>query len=106
MKRSDLANIMAMAWRFFHITGESFAECLKKAWSNFKLIRKMKQGIVKFYFRKVDGSVREAWGTLKEGSIPRTASEDKRTKNDTVQVYFDTECQEYRCFKKLNLITD
>lgn len=105
MRRSDLANIMAMAWRFFKITGEIFSECLKKAWANFKLVRKMGQGVVKFYFQKVDGSIREAYGTLKKGLMPEIKGEDKRAKNDTVQVYFDTEKQEYRCFKKLNLVT-
>ena len=68
-----------------------------------KLKVAMKQRIVKFYFKKVDGSVREAYGTLKENLIPATSG-DSRKKNDTVQVYFDTERQEYRCYKKANLL--
>ena len=64
----------------------------------------MRTGIVKFYFRKVDGTMREAYGTLSEKFIPKTNHEDNRKKNDTVQVYFDTEVQDWRCFKKLNLI--
>lgn len=104
MKTQDLSQIMRMAWRFFKITGEAFAECLKKAWANYKLVERMRKGIVKFYFQKIDGSQREAWGTLNEKLIPPTSGDDKRKKNDTVQVYFDTEVQEYRCFKRLNLI--
>lgn len=104
MKTQDLSTIMRMAWRFFRITGAAFAECLKKAWANYKLVQKMHKGIVKFYFQKVDGSTREAWGTLDEKLIPPAKGDDHRKKNDTVQVYFDTEVQEYRCFKKLNLI--
>lgn len=102
MKTTDLSTIMRNAWRFFHITGLAFSECLKKAWANFKLVSKMKTGIVKFYYQKVDGSIREAWGTLKSDMLPATKGERKN--NDTVQVYFDTEVNEYRCFKKLNLV--
>ncbi|MDR2936132.1 MAG: SH3 beta-barrel fold-containing protein [Rikenellaceae bacterium] len=103
MKTTDLRNIMAMAWRFFKTTGQSFSECLKIAWANFKLVAAMRTRIVKFYFRKVDGSIREAWGTLHPDLIPETKGDDRK-KNDTVQVYYDTERQEYRCFKKLNLV--
>lgn len=103
MKTQDLSSIMRMAWRFFKITGQSFADCLRLAWANFKLVMRMRVGIVKFYFCKVDGSVREAYGTLCEKIIPPTGA-DQRKRNDTVQVYYDTERNEYRCFKKLNLI--
>ena len=41
---------------------------------------------------------------LKSGLIPEMQG-DTRKRNDTVQVYFDTEKQEFRCFKKLNLET-
>lgn len=104
MKTQDLSTIMQMAWRFFRITGQAFDDCLRKAWANYKLVVRMRKGIVKFYFQKVDGSVREAYGTLSEALTPKVDGDDKRKKNDTTQVYFDTECQEWRCFKKLNLI--
>lgn len=104
MKTTNLSQIMSAAWRFFRISGLSFSECLRKAWSNFKLVQKMKTGIVKFYFQKVDGSIREAYGTLSDKLTPKVENENKRSRNDTVQVYFDTEVQDWRCFKKLNLI--
>ena len=103
MKTNNLNNIMQAAWRFFRITGESFSECLKRAWTNFKLVTAMRTRIVKFYFQKVDGSIREAYGTLRADMIPATTGDDRK-RNDTVQTYFDTERQEYRCFKKLNLV--
>ena len=62
----------------------------------------MRNRIVKFYFKKVDGSIREAYGKLKSDLIPATG--DDRKRNDTVQTYFDTERQQYRCFKRLNLV--
>lgn len=101
--KKQLKEVMLMAWTFVKRNGFSMSDSLKCAWANIKLKAAMKQRIVKFYFKKVDGSVREAYGTLKENLIPATSG-DNRKKNDTVQVYFDTERQEYRCFKKANLL--
>lgn len=103
MKRNVLHEIMSLAWQLVKRNGFSMSEAMKCAWANMKLKTAMKQRIVKFYFKKVDGSVREAYGTLKENLIPATSGESRK-KNDTVQVYFDTERQEYRCFKKANLL--
>jgi hypothetical protein len=103
MKTTDLRGIMSMAWRFFRITGQTFADCLRQAWVNFKLVAAMRARIVRFYFRKVDGAIREAWGTLRSDLIPPTVGDDRK-RNDTVQAYFDTERGEYRCFKRLNLV--
>ena len=103
MTRTDLSNIMTEAHRFIKIAGISISEALKKAWANFKLKLQMTKGVVKFYYQKVDGSIREAYGSLSDKIIPATAGTDNRKRNDTVQTYFDTEKQEWRCFKKLNL---
>ena len=82
--------------------GYTMAEALKCAWVNIKLRIALNQRICKFYFQKVDGSLREAYGTLKSELVPETKGEKKT--NDTCQVYYDTEKQEWRCFKKANLI--
>lgn len=79
-------------------------EALRCAWANMKLKAEMRRRIVKFYFQKVDGSAREAFGTLNDALMPPAHDADGRKKNDTVQVYFDTERGAYRCFKKANLI--
>lgn len=100
MKTLTLRQIMTLAWQFVKRNGFTMSEALKKAWANFKLKEAMKKGIVKFYFQKVDGTLREAYGTLL--NVPKT-SQSNRKSNPTVQVYFDTEKQEYRCFKKANL---
>ncbi len=62
MKTTDLRNIMRLAWQFFKQTGIEFSECLKKAWANFKLKKQMQTKIVRFYFQKVNGEIREACG--------------------------------------------
>ena len=103
MKTNDLSALMKLAHQFIRTTGKSMSEALKIAWANFKLRRSMSNGIVRFYFRKVDGTIREAWGTLSEKIIPASTNSDRK-KNDTVQTYFDAERQEWRCFKKLNLV--
>lgn len=95
--------IMQQAWQFVKRNGFSMSEALKVAWRNIKVKMMMKKRIVKFYFLKVDGSIREAYGTLKENLIPTTVGSDRK-RNDTVQTYFDTEKGEWRCFKKANLM--
>jgi hypothetical protein len=101
MKRRDLSQIMTTAWQFYRVTRLHFSWCLRHAWKNFKLVERMRREVVKFYFTKVNGYTREAWGTLREDIVLPTKG--NRRKNDTVQVYFDTEKMAYRCFKKLNL---
>lgn len=104
MKKSDLRAIMQMAWQFVKRNGFTMSEALRAAWLNFKLKVRMAVAIVKFYFQKVDGSIREAYGTLNPAIMPVTSGSDNRRKNDTVQTYFDTERAEFRCFKKANLL--
>lgn len=103
-KRNQLREIMHLAWQMVRKNGYSMSHALKCAWLNMKLKAAMKQRIVKFYFQKVDGSIREAYGTLKETLLPPTNGTGSRKRNDTVQVYYDTEKNEYRCFKVANLI--
>lgn len=101
--KNQLRNIMLQAWTFVRRNGYTMSEALKTAWANFKLREAMAAKIVRFYFRKVDGTIREAFGTLAENAVPATMGSDRR-RNDTVQTYFDTEKGEWRCFKKANLI--
>lgn len=102
--KNQMKEVMSLAWSFVKRNVFSMSETLKVAWANMKLKLQMKSKIVKFYFQKVDGSVREAYGTLNEKLMPAIAGTDNRKKNDTVQTYYDTERQEFRCFKKANLL--
>lgn len=104
MKRENLQKIMKQAWQMVKMNGFTMSEALRKAWLNFKLRCKMAKGIVKFYFVKVDGSLREAYGTLNPLRLPVSeAMQTERKKSPTVQTYYDTEKSEYRCFKVANL---
>ena len=37
--KNQMKEVMSMAWRFFKVTGESFSECLKRAWQVYRLAR-------------------------------------------------------------------
>lgn len=105
MKANEtLRSVMLLAWQFVKRNGFSMSEAMKAAWRNVKVKAEMANGIVKFYFQKVDGSLREAYGTLNAELTPNHDSTDGRKKNDTVQVYYDTEKQAWRSFKKANLV--
>ncbi len=103
--KNSMREVMSLAWQMVKKNGFSMSEALKVAWANLKLKAQMKNKIVKFYFKKVDGSVREAYGTLNEKLMPAVTGTDKRAKNDTVQTYYDTERGEFRCYKKANLLS-
>lgn len=76
-----MREVMQLAWQFVKKNGYSLSEALKVAWMNIKLKAQMKKRICKFYFQKVDGSLREAFGTLSEKVVPQT--QGARKMNDT-----------------------
>lgn len=101
--RSNLKDIMTLAWSFVRRNGFTMAEALKVAWLNAKLTKAMRGGIIQFFYQKIDGTLRQAFGTLDPHRLPETQGKGRKA-NETVQVYFDTDKQEYRSFKKCNLV--
>ena len=102
--KNQLRDIMLQAWCFVKRNGMSMAEAMKCAWCNYKVRTAMKSRIVKFWFIKVSGEIREAYGTLKRDIVPPSNESDRRKKNDTLQVYYDCEKDAWRCFKRANLL--
>lgn len=102
--RDFLSSVMKLAWQMVRKNGYSMSEALKVAWLNMKLKMQMKQKIVRFYYRKVSGEVREAFGSLQESLLPETKGIGRKP-NDTLFIYFDTERGEYRSFKRANLLS-
>ena len=88
---------------FVRKNGYSMSEALKCAWANLKLKAALKVKVVEFYFKKTDGTLRQAFGTPKENLIDEVKGTGRKL-NDNLQVYFDTEKEEWRCFKKCNLV--
>ena len=102
--KNALREILNLAWQFVGKNGYTMSEAMKVAWANYKLKQAMKNKMVRFYYRKVSGEVREAFGSLQEELLPDT-KESGRKPNDTLFTYFDTEKSEYRSFKKANLLS-
>ena len=95
---------MRLAWQFVKRNGASMKQALIIAWRNAKLKIEMAVRIVKFFFQKIDGTTREAFGTLNSRHIAADDVNAGRKKNDTVQVYWDSEKQAWRSFKIFNLL--
>lgn len=102
--KNKMREVMSLAWQMVKRNGYTMSEALKCAWRNVRLHAAMAKGVVKFYFQKVDGSIREAFGTLAANIVPGTKGTERR-QNPTIQTYFDTDRQEWRSFKKANLLS-
>lgn len=96
-------SVFTLAWVFVKSNGFSKSDALKTAWANEKLRAALHNGVCEFRFRKVDGSIRQAFGTLQADKIPQTGDSGRRP-NPTLQTYFDLEKGEWRCYKKCNLL--
>ncbi len=95
------AILMYRAHQIAKTTKVNLSKALKKAWAILKLANKMKNEVVEFAFKKVDGSVRIAKGTLNVAY----ESKGNRPFNTGVQTYYDVEADGFRCFKIENLIS-
>lgn len=50
--RSQMKEVMQMAWSFVRKNGYSMSEALKCAWANLKLKAALKVKVVEFYFKR------------------------------------------------------
>lgn len=104
MKKEQLSKIMHTAWAVVKKEGVSISAALRMAWRSFKLAAKMKTKAVHFAFRKVDGTIREAVGTLADEFIKDREPKGDRARCYSVQTYFDIEKNEFRCFRIASLL--
>lgn len=82
---------------------KSFSEALKHAWKVIRLKMQLKKGEVTFMFKKVDGTIRTALGTL--NLITEKGEGNKSKAPNFGQIaYFDLQKGQYRSFKAENLI--
>ena len=100
--KSTMKDVMLLAWQFVKKNGYTMSEAMKVAWTNIKLRALLGKKVVEFYFKKTDGTLRQAFGTLMSGRVPETKGTRKTAEN--CQVYFDAEKEAWRSFKKCNLI--
>jgi Ni,Fe-hydrogenase III component G len=80
----------------------NFSEALKYAWAVVKLKIKMLKSVVEFSYYKVDGSTRNAIGTLQSKFVDYEYK--GQTSSNKVFSYYDIEQGGFRCFKIENLI--
>lgn len=90
------------AWEYFKATGESWSKCMKKAWEIYRLRKSMRKGYVHFVYRKTNGSLREAMGTLMDIQMPANAKSKKQSFGTVC--YFDGGKGAFRSFRVENLI--
>lgn len=76
--RNQMKEVMSLAWSFVKRNGFSMSEALRVAWANLKLKAALKVKIVEFYFKKTDGTLRQAFGTLMSDRVPETKGTKKR----------------------------
>ena len=78
----------------------------KRAKDISRLKKLLNAGVVEFSYKKKDGSVRKAKGTLKDELLPETDKDDERKKNLSKDCfyYYDLKRDDFRCFLKDNFI--
>ncbi len=66
---------------------------------------KLAGGIAHFIFKKMDGSIREAWGTT-QSHLAKVKTNGRGVSREAYKTtaYFDVECGEWRSFRWENLI--
>ena len=70
--KNQMKEVMSLAWQMVKKNGFTMSEALKIAWANLKLKAALKVKIVEFYFKKTDGTLRQAFGTLMSDRVPET----------------------------------
>lgn len=84
-------------------TGLPLDEALSGAEST-KFRNLLKKNIVKFRYKKKDGSVRMALGTLKKDMLPKYKTDKRPAYNPSRFVYWDTERDQFRSFLRANFM--
>lgn len=82
----------------------TFSEALKAAWKAMKVYTSMLTGKVEFTFRKVNGEIRKAVGTLYNLDYIATGSGIQSDKNADVICFWDCDKNAFRSFKASTLI--
>lgn len=84
-------------------TGKSISDALKQAWKLYRLAKKMlKFEKVHFTYKKLNGDIREAVGTLKDVAHKISGA---KTSSENVFCYWDIEADHFRSFRIENIIS-
>lgn len=102
MSTNFRSKVMHYAHVIYNSTKCTFSLALKKAWKLYKLSNKMRKGVVKFCYEKVNGTARIANGTL--ANLNYTASGKQKKQSYLTMCYYDTEKSGFRSFRVENFI--
>lgn len=82
----------------------SFSEALRIAWKAMKIYTSMLIGKVEFSFRKVNGDIRKAVGTLSNLNYEAKGAGNNTDKNADVICFWDCDKNAFRSFKAATLM--
>lgn len=99
------SNIFRTAW-YFYRKGlfQTFGDALKAAWKRFKAVKVLASGAVAMVYRKADGLIREAKGTLRKDVLAFYPTNSKKSNPDVI-AYWDLEKMAWRAFRIERLIS-
>ena len=98
-KASFRVRVMSYAHHIFETTTADWSAALKKAWTLYRLAKLMRKGVVKFFYEKVDGSARVAYGTLCDLPAGITSRKGGKSPSYTTMCYWDTKKNAFRSFR-------
>lgn len=103
MKTTFRSKVFKRAYEIMKVTGKAFAVCLSKAWALYRLAKQMRtKEQVQFTYEKKDGTLRKAFGTLK--NVKQFIKGTGKTSTGVFH-YWDLEAVAFRCFRVENLVT-
>lgn len=106
----DMKTVATMAHRLRKMTGCSFSLAMRTAWGRHKeqLLRELLKtfGSVQFVYQKIDGSLRPATGTKKNGKLTEYKAQPNGTGTSSPKVvtYFDSGANAWRSFRRGHLV--
>lgn len=104
-KKNFRVRVMKYAHQLFANGTGLWSECVSKAWQLYKLAKQMREGVVRFLYRKTNGQLRMAFGTLRDMPSGVTLNGRRVTKPSyKTFAYYDTKRAGMRCFRVENLI--
>ena len=103
---SKLSKVMTTAWTYFRGgLYESFSLALRAAWAFFKLSKTLRRGIAYFTYKKADGSLRNAIGTLHGHNFDYQHKTSKRATKAGQVKYWDVVARAWRSFRIERLVS-
>lgn len=91
--------VMKYAHRIYWNSEKNWSESVKKGWQLYFLSRLIRQGPIKFYYKKKDGSYRCALGKYKN-IIPKI----QRQESFKTFTYYDLDRRSFRSFRVENFV--